>query len=102
VADRTRDSSNVCSYICVVSRHRDSKKPEGPPSNTRVHVDLHNLWTSWWTRACRHVETTGERGNAPAALAPQKPTSEPIFADAACGRQKVVNLFDFVPVDAAC
>ena len=38
----------------------DVRKPEGSPSNTGVHADLHNLWTSRWMEACRHVETAGD------------------------------------------
>ena len=38
----------------------DVRKPEGAASNTRVHADLHNLWTSRWMEACRHVERSGD------------------------------------------
>src|SRR5215210_7552557 len=33
---------------------------EGGESNTGVHASLHNLWTSRWTQAGRHVETAGD------------------------------------------
>src|SRR3954447_15940979 len=49
----------------TLSRHpaaagEDVRKPDGSPSITGVHADLHNLWTSRWMEACRHVETAGD------------------------------------------
>src|SRR5215213_1860121 len=38
----------------------DVRKVEGAESNTGVHASLHNLWTSRWTQASRHVETAGD------------------------------------------
>src|SRR5215210_8007967 len=38
----------------------DVRNAEGPESNTGVHASLHNLWTSRWTQASRHVETAGD------------------------------------------
>jgi hypothetical protein len=56
--------------VIATARHRqfrhpaaaeeDVRKPDGAASNTGVHADLHNLWTSRWMEACRHVETAGD------------------------------------------
>src|SRR5215213_7163553 len=60
---------NICSVDCYrraptvrrpAAAEEDVRNPEGSPSNTGVHADLHNLWTSRWMEACRHVETAGD------------------------------------------
>ena len=67
----------------------------GPPSNTGVHADLHNLWTSRWTEACRHVETAGDTARVDVPSAPlahlhgRRPP--------ACGRKKLLNKFRDAP-----
>ena len=61
---------NICSGDCYrraptssrrpAAAGEDVRNPEGSPSITGVHADLHNLWTSRWMEACRHVETAGD------------------------------------------
>ncbi len=63
----------------------DVRKPRGAESNTGVHRDLHNLWTSRWMEACRHVETEGDSAHVVPA-SPARPAHQP---PTACGRKKV-------------
>ena len=62
----------------------DVRKRGAAPSNTAVHPVLHNLWTSRWTGACRHVETDGGQ---PGGRLPARQPSPARTPPTGCGRR---------------
>src|ERR1700710_1297187 len=65
----------------------DVRKPGGAASNTAVHVDLHNLWTSRWTEPVTVWRPRGTTGRRVLATRPS-PAGRPCPG---CGRKKVGN-----------